>query len=115
MDLVDEEDVAFRKIGQKRRQIARLFNGRAGCDADIHPHFIGDDAGQSGLAKSRRAVEQDVIQRLAAAARRFNIDRQVLLDLFLSVVFAQALRAEGKLTLVLRRVAGCHDGRFKIL
>ena len=56
-----------------------------------------------------------MIQRLIAPPRRLNVDRQVLLDLFLSVIFAQALRPEGKLALILGRKARCYDGRFKIL
>ena len=115
MNFVDKKDVALGEIRQKRRQVAGLFDRWAGGDADVHAHLVGDDAGQRGLAQSRRTVEQDMIQRLIAPPRRLNVDRQVLLDLFLSVIFAQALRPEGKLALILGRKARCYDGRFKIL
>ena len=115
MNFVDEQNVALREVGQKRGQIARLFNRWAGGDADVHTHFIGNDTCKRGLAQARRAIEQDVIQRLVSAACRLDIDREVLLDLLLSIILAQALRPEGKLALIFGSVTGRYDGRFKIL
>ena len=50
VDLIHEENVILVEVGQQRRQIAGLFDGRAGGDADIDPHLGGDDARQRGLA-----------------------------------------------------------------
>ncbi len=91
MYLVDEEDVALLQIGQQGGEVTGLFDGRAAGDADLHPHLVGDDARQRRLAQTRRAVEQDVVHRLAPALGRFEIDFQVLLDLFLSDVVLQML------------------------
>jgi hypothetical protein len=55
--------------------------------------------GQGGLAQPRRAVEQDVVERLAPAARRIDGDAQVVLQLLLADELGQAARAE-------RRVQG---------
>ena len=42
--LVDEQHVALLQVRQQRGQIARLFNGRAGCDADLHAHLVRHNA-----------------------------------------------------------------------
>ena len=70
MDLVHKENVVFAEIRQQGRQIAGLFDGRAGGDADVDSHLGGDDARQRGLAQARRAVEQHMVQRLRRAAGR---------------------------------------------
>ena len=101
--LVDEEDVALLQIGQQGSEVAGLFDGRAAGDADLHPHLVGDDARQRGLAQARGAIEQDVIHGLAAPLGGFQIDFQVLLDLVLSDVVLQMLRAEAVFLVVRRR------------
>ena len=89
MDLIHEQDVVFVEVGQQRRQIAGLFDSRAGGDADIDAHLLGDDAGQRGLAQARRAVEQHMVQRLRAAAGGLDEDGEILLGLLLSDVLRQ--------------------------
>ncbi len=63
-------------------------------------HLAGDDAGEGGLAEAGRAVEEDVVQRLAALARGGDGDAQVLLDLVLADVLVQAPGAQGGLGVV---------------
>ena len=41
----------------------------SGGDADRRVHLAGDDVGQRRLAQTRRAVEQHVVERLAALPR----------------------------------------------
>ena len=74
MDLVDEQDIPRREVRQQRRKVARLFNGRAGGDADVDAHLIGDDAREGRLAEARRAVEQHMVKRLIAPSGRLDID-----------------------------------------
>ena len=81
MDLVDEQYIALLQIGEQGGKVAGLFNGRAAGNTDLYAHFVGNDACQCGLAKARRAVEQDVVHRFAAPLGSFQIDFQVLLDL----------------------------------
>src|SRR5213075_1221366 len=52
-----------------------------------------------GLAEAGRAEEEDVIERLAAIARRGDGDLEVGLDLVLADVLAEELGAEGELGL----------------
>ena len=103
MDLVDEQHIALLQVGQQGGKVAGLFNGRATGDADLHPHLVGNDARQRSLAQTRRAVEQNVIHRLAPALGGFQIDFQVLLGLFLPDVVLQMLRAEAVFLVVRRR------------
>ncbi|CDC72964.1 putative uncharacterized protein [Oscillibacter sp. CAG:155] len=86
VNLVHEEDIPLAEVGEKRCQVAGLFNGRAGGDADVHPHLLGDDARQSGLAQARGAVEQHVVQCLLPLPGGLDEDRQVLLGLLLADV-----------------------------
>jgi hypothetical protein len=66
VDLVDEQDVAILEIGEQRGKIARLGDYRAGRGAEADAHFLGNDLRQRGLAESRRAEEQHMIERIAA-------------------------------------------------
>ena len=43
-------------------------------------HFVGENLRERGLAEAGRAVEQYVIERVAAAARGFDGDLEIFLD-----------------------------------
>ena len=103
MDLVHKENVVFAEIGQQRRQIAGLFNGRAGGDADVDAHLGGDDARQRGLAQTRRAVEQHMVQRLRPPPGGLDKDGEILLGLGLADVLRQCMGAQAHLRIVLRQ------------
>ena len=109
MDLIDEQNVARRKVRQQRGEVACLFNGRAGRDAQIDAHLVGDDAGQRRLAESRRAVEQHVIERFAPPPRGLDVDGEVSLRLLLSGVVGQRPGPEAHFSVVLWREAGRHN------
>ena len=86
MNFVDEEDLAGLEIRQDGSQVARLLEERARRAAERHPELVRDHVRQRGLAEARRAVQQHVIERLAALARREST------ELFLPYVHSQALR-----------------------
>ena len=67
MDLVDEQDVAGAEIGQRADEIARLLERRTGLGVDVDADLTGDQLAERRLAQARRAEEQRVIERLAAA------------------------------------------------
>ena len=100
---------------EQRRQIARLFDGRAGGHADARAHLVGDDARERRLAEARRTVEQHVVERLIAPARGLDVDGQIALGLLLAGIVGQQLRAQADLALVLRRQARGDDGRVVLL
>ena len=110
MDLVHKQDIPLVEIGQQRRQIPRLFNGRAGGDADIDPHLLRDDPRQRGLAQTRRPVEQHMIQRFLPLPGRLNKNAQILLGLFLTDVLRQSLGPQRGFLSVLRQEGLGHDG-----
>ena len=106
MDLVDEQHIALLQVGQQGGKVAGLFNSRAAGDADLYSHLVGNNARQRSLAQTRRAVQQNVIHRLAPALGGFQINFKVLLGLFLPDVVLQMLRAE----VIFLTVRRGHDG-----
>ena len=71
-----------------------LLERRARGRAKRRAHFVGDHVGQRRLAEPRRPVEQHVVERLAARARRLDGDLEVVLDLVLADELAQPLRTQ---------------------
>ena len=108
MNLVDEEDLVLLQVGQHPGQVARLLDDRSGGRAHRHAHLVADDVGERGLAEAGRAIEQHVIERLAAAARRGNRHLQVVADAILADVFVERARPQSRL--VLRVVVGAAGG-----
>ena len=68
MNFVDEQHVPRFEIGQQGRKITGALQHRAGGLPQVHAEFLGKNVRERGLAESRRSVDQDVIQRLVAAA-----------------------------------------------
>jgi hypothetical protein len=94
MDFVEKENFLAFERSQDCRQIAFSLQERpsAGLNGDIQ--FIGDNLGESGLAETGRAVEQDVIESFAARARGFDGDGYIFLDALLTDVFFKPLGAD---------------------
>ena len=59
------------------------------------PISLRHNAGQRGFAQARRAVEQDVVHRLAALLRRPQVDFQVAFGFLLADVVIQRFRDAG--------------------
>ena len=72
----------------------------------------GDDARERRFAKARRAVEQNVVERLIAPLCRLDEDGEVALGLLLPDVFAERFRAQRALLRVLAQEGLGHDGLF---
>ena len=94
VDLVDEQDVAVLEIGEQRGEIARLGDHRAGGGAKADAHLAREDSGERRLAEPGRAVEQHVVERLAAALRRLDEHPQILARRLLADEFVEGLRAQ---------------------
>ena len=84
------------EAGQHRRQVAGALDGGTGGGADLGAHLGGHDVGQRRLAEPRRAVQQDVVDRLGALPRGVDQDRQVLLDPILPGELVQPARPDGR-------------------
>ena len=64
VDLVDKEDVAIFEVGEDRSERSLVLDRRSGGRPDIDAHLICHDVRERRLAKSRRAGDQDVLDRL---------------------------------------------------
>ena len=115
MDFIDEQYLPVAKVGENRGEFSldleRWSRSLLKCSAQ----FVGNDGCQRGLPQARRAVEQNMIKRLAARTGSFNGNREILLDLRLSNELIEPLRAELKLKrrIVLDRSRG-NDAVFQV-
>ncbi len=109
VDLVHEQNVIFLQVGQQCRQITGLFDRRSGGDAHVHTHLVCDDGSHRRLAKTRRAVEQHVVERLTAQTCRINADLQIFFCFFLTGIILQQPWAQRTLSGILRKHAGRGD------
>jgi len=94
VDFVDEEDVAGLEAGEERGEVTGTLDGGAGSDADRNAHFGGDDHGEGGLAEARRAVEEEVVEWLAASFGGLDGDLEAFFDALLAGVLVQVTWAE---------------------
>ena len=94
VDLVDEEDAAGLQRGEEGGDVGLALERRARGLHHRHPHLGGDDVGEGGLAEAGRAGEEDVVERLAAAPRGLDEDRQLLGDLLLVDEVGKGRRAQ---------------------
>jgi hypothetical protein len=108
VDLVHEQHVARLQVGEDGGEVPGALQHRAGGGAEAHAQLARDDLRQRGLAQAGRAVQQHVVQRLAARARGLDEDGQVLAQQLLAGEVVQALRAQADLAgiLVLAFAAG---------
>ena len=112
VNLVDEEDIALFEVCEDCRQVARSLNSRPARRADVRAELIGNHRGERGLAKPRRAGEQDVVGALFTLLRRLDKDSERLFHLGLSQVVAQFLRAQAA---VKREVVLLQVGRHRTI
>ena len=112
MNLVDEENVALFEVRENRSQVARSLNSRPARRADVRTELVGDHRSKRGLAKPRRAGEQDVVGALFALLRRLDEDSERFFHLGLSQVVAQFLRAQAA---VKREVVLLQVGRHRTI
>ena len=119
MDFVDEEDRAFLDVGQKRQQVGGLRQGRPAGHLDRRAQFVRQHRGERGLAEPRRAVEENVAERLLEFLRRVDRDRQPPGDCLLADHLAQELRPQRRIALAIvvryRSNNGCPSHTFMCL
>src|SRR5207253_2516563 len=74
----DEQDIPVFEVGEQCGEVARLGDHRTRRGAEADPHLAGEDSCERGLAEPGRAVEQYVIERLAASFCRVDEHPQIL-------------------------------------
>ena len=95
MNFVDEENIVFLKVGQKRRQVTRTLKNGAGSLAQVDAHFVGYDVSQRRFAQARRPEHQQMVKRLAALLGGGNEDFELFAHRLLANVIGQSYRAKG--------------------
>src|SRR5262249_47417672 len=99
MDLVDEEDAARAEIGEEAGQVAGLLDHRARRLCDLDAQLVRQDRRERGLAKTRRPVEQHVVEGFAALARRLEEDGELFLERRLPDELVEPQRSQPRLVL----------------
>ena len=84
VDFVDEKHVVGLQRGEQSSQVAGLVEHRTGGGFNAHTQLVGDDVAEGGLAQTRRAVEQHMVQRLATVLGGTDEDLEVLHHLLLT-------------------------------
>src|SRR5271167_5186080 len=92
MDLVDEQYVTLIEIVHDCGKIACTFDRRPRGYPQVDTELTRDDMSQRGLAEAGRSGKQNVIERLAAYARRLDRHRENLPDALLSDEFGERAR-----------------------
>src|SRR6266702_3677898 len=93
VNFVEKENLFLFERGQDRCQVTFALQQRPGAGFDRNVQFVGADLRQRGLAQSRRAVQEDVVQRFAAAARRVDSNLNIFFDALLPDVLVETLGA----------------------
>ncbi len=94
VNFVNEQNLFVADVGQYGGKVTLDLQRGARGLLKRHGKLVGNDRGQSCFAQPRRTVEQNMIQRFAARAGRFDCDCQVFFDLGLSDELCQALRPQ---------------------
>jgi hypothetical protein len=95
VNFVDKEDIAGIEVGQKAGQITWFFKHGAGGHAQGGFEFLGDDVRQGGFTEAGRAVQQNVVEGVAALFGGLDEDLKVIHDFLLTTEFVQQLGAQG--------------------
>ena len=93
MDLIDEQYVPLIEIVHECGKITGAFDRRPRGYAQVDAELARDDMSQRGLAQAGRSGEQNVIERLAALARRLDRHRENLPDALLTHEVSQGARS----------------------
>jgi hypothetical protein len=94
VDFVDEQHVVRFEVAEDGGKVAGALQHRAGGLTQIDPHFGRDDVRQCGLAETRRAEQQHVVERFVPRPCRGHEDVELFADLGLADVFIEPLRAQ---------------------
>ena len=98
--LVDEKHVALFKPREYGGKIHRLFDCRPACHLYLRSEFACDNVCESGFAKPRRTVKQNVIESVVSALCRRYEHAKIFLYLLLPDVLVHSVRAQTVVLLV---------------
>ena len=82
-------------------QVALALQRRPRRHAHLGPHLARQQVRQRGLAQAGRPRQQHVVERVAALARRLDVDGQVVGDLPLADELGEAARPQRRVVVAL--------------
>jgi hypothetical protein len=100
VDLVHEEDVVALEPRQDRGDVPLPLERRARDAAKSHTQLLAHDVREARLAETRRAHEQNVVERLRPCLRGLERDRELLLDAPLADELVEPARPQSLLELL---------------
>ena len=109
---IDEQDVTGFEVGENGREVSGTLDGGAGGDASLGAHLVGDNGREGRLAEAGWAVEQHVVQGLAALTSGRDGDAEGVLDLGLADVLGKALGPQRDLTRVIVAASAAGEDSF---
>ena len=109
MNFVNKQDISLFKLGEHCTEVKSLFNGRTTGDLHLCAHLIGYDVSKSCFSKSGRAVKQNVIKCITSALCSVHIHVKIVLDLFLTYIVLEHLRAKLVFLIVIITIYGSDD------
>ena len=95
MDLIHKQQVALLQIVQDRSHLTGLLDSRSAGDLQMNSHLVGNDPGESRLAKTGRSIEKNMVQGVSTLFRSLNIYLQIFFDLGLTDIVIKDLRTKG--------------------
>ncbi len=84
MDLIYKKNVSGLQSRKQPGQIAGFVQYGTRCYAQSHSQFVSNDMGKGGLAQSRRAMQQYVVQRISPQQGRLHEYLKIVGDLVLT-------------------------------
>ena len=106
VNLIDKKHIVGLKACEDSRKVAWLVEHGARGDFKSHAKFVCHNVGKSGFAQSWRAVEQQVVERLAAHFGGLHKNFQVLKNTRLSVEVVERERPQLVFVLFVRYYSG---------
>ena len=94
MYLVDKQDIARLQTRQHRGQVAGALQHGSGRTLDLDAHFLGDDVGQGGLAKTGGPENEHMIERLTPALGGLDKQLHLLAHAGLANIVGQPVGAD---------------------
>ena len=111
MNFINEKHVITLDVRDYCGQVACSFESRARRCAKLSSHLLRYDPGQRRLAKPRRSVEQNVIQRLAASLSCRDVNFQLVFEFFLTRELVEILRPHGD---IVRRARSVEKSQWRV-
>ena len=101
MDFIDKQYIALFERSEQSGQVSGFFEHRATCHADLPSQLMCNDVREGGFSQTGRAMQEDMVERFVTRTGCLDKYFQIFDDLILPGKFADLLRAQYFLQLLL--------------